>query len=186
MEFQLPPIAPKKEIQKFISNIKIFRVQSQSYYIEKDIFTPIHYTVSIYSVPKDKNDQEPPIKKFKTIQTLLSFFNQSQNPIGEEISLKNLDSSIALISSGPFGLKMRFSVHVRSLSLLLKYLIAKEVPAYDRINKNLTQKTIDDIISLPIKTLFYPEIFQHPLFDFEILNYQISSPTSICASNDNI
>ena len=65
MEFQLPPIAPKKEIQNFISNIKIFQDQSRSHLIEKDIFAPIQYSVNIYSVTKDKNDQEPPISKIK-------------------------------------------------------------------------------------------------------------------------
>lgn len=186
MEFQLPPIAPKKEILNFISNIKIFQDQSRSHLIEKDIFAPIQYSVSIYSVTKDKNDQEPPISKIKTAQALISFFNQSQNTAGEEINLKNLDNTITSISSSPFGLKMRFSVYVRSLSLLIQYLLTKEVPAYDRINKNMIQKTIEDITSLPVKALFYPEMYQHPFFDFEILNYPISSPTSICVSNDNV
>lgn len=186
MEVQLPPIASKKEIQNFISNIKSFNIQAQSYHVAKDIFAPTQYTVSIYSTPKDKNGQEPSIMKLKSIQSLTSFFNQSQIPIEEEIQLSILDPMISLISSGPFGLKIRFSIYIRSISLLIKFLLSNENPPYDRVNKNLTQKTIEAMLSLPVKSLFYPEIYQHPFFDFDLINYQFSSPTSICVSNDNV
>lgn len=186
MEIKLPPIASKEEIQNYISNIRLFAIQSESYQIAKDIFAPIQFTVSIYSLSKTQNEQEPLIMKLKTIQSLISFFAQCQNPIDQEISLNDLGDIINIISTGSFGLKMYFSVYTRSLSLMIKYILSNEVPGSDRSSRNLAQKAIDSINSLPIKSLFYPESYQHPFIDFEILNYNLSSPTAICVSNEFI
>lgn len=113
-----------------------------------------------------------------------SFFDQLQIPHSQEIPLTNLEDTINLISSAPFGLQICFSSYIRSLSLIIKYFLSENFTNSDQINKNLIQKAIDIIHSLPIKSLFYPEIYQHPLMDFEFLNYHLSSPTSICVSDE--
>ncbi|OHS99234.1 hypothetical protein TRFO_08481 [Tritrichomonas foetus] len=186
MEYKLPPIAPKEEIQKFISNIKAFDVEAQFYRTPKDILAPTSFTVNIYASPQEKSENEQLILKLDSIQSCISFFNQYQLPPSQEIPFSSIPKQIVLITSGQFGLKVCFAAYIRSLSLLIQFLLTKDNPIIDRVNKNLTQKAVEIISSLPVKSLFYPDVYQHPFLDLGIINYQIASPTSVCITLDNI
>lgn len=186
MEINILPIAPKQEVQKFRSKIKLFFNKSKSQLISKDIFVPVHFTLPINSISKDQDGKDSPIMKIKSIQSLISFFNQISIPESYEIPLNSIKDLISLVLSSDLTLKLCLATYIRSLSLIINYLLIKNVSNYDQSNKIFIQKAYDTILSLPIQSSFYPEVNQHPLIDFDFLNYKISSPTSICVSNDFI
>ena len=186
MEFRLPPIASKDEIQKFISNLKSFAVEAEHHTVPKDILAPISYTVIIFGSPKETSEIEARVAKIQEVQNFASFLGQSQLPQSLEIPFSSISKQIVNIMSSQIGAKLCFAAFVRSLSLLVQFLLTKEQTEMDRVNKNLAQKAVDLINALPVKSLFYPELYQHPFQDLGFLSFQIASPTAACISKDKI
>lgn len=186
MNFTLPGIASKEEIRKFISNLKTFNDESQCYNIPKDILVPISSTVNLYSSSPRKEIEDLPILHLKSKKAFLTFFNQSHISLGYEIPLNSIQSKLTFINSGSFGLKICFAIYARSLTLLFQFLLAQDSQHFGPTGKSLIQKGIDMIFSLPINPSFFPQLFQHPFFDFGFFNYQLYTATSICVSETNV
>lgn len=138
-----------------------------------------------YVVPTyELNPKLAHAKTLKALQTFLSGVDADET---QEIPLYVLsDQILALFTQkgAPLGLKLCFSVYVRSLSLVSLFLIPEfnRVYAGDSSDKKLANKAIDMLLKTKLPPLFYPCLSSNVIFSVDLQNVKPVAPTAVATT----
>ena len=127
------------------------------------------------------------IQNAKTLKQIEEFLLRVGADEAQEVPLYVLsDQILALFTQkgAPLGVKLCFSIYVRSLSLVSLFLIPEFNKVYRgfKSDKSLANKAIDMLLKTKLPPLFYPNVDSNVILSVDLCGIKPVSPTAIATT----